>query len=67
MNPSVIHDWRRKATMARQRSAGFIALPLSPDTADIRIELQRSGTTVTVTWPLSAAALCGTWLREWLR
>ncbi len=53
--------------MARQRSAGFIALPLSPDTADIRIELQRSGTTVTVTWPLSAAALCGTWLREWLR
>jgi transposase len=34
---------------------------------DIRIELHRGTTTVKVTWPLSAAAECGAWLRELLR
>lgn len=67
LNPSVIHHWRRKTTVAAQHADGFIAVPLAPDASAIRIELQRSGTTITVTWPMSAAAHCGTWLREWLR
>lgn len=67
LNPNVIHRWRLQATVAAQHTAGFIALPLSRVASDIRIELQRSGTTITVTWPMSAAAHCGTWLREWLR
>ena len=67
LNPNVIHRWRRKATVAVQDTAGFIALPLSPVASDIRIELQRLDTTITVTWPMSAALHCGTWLREWLR
>ena len=34
---------------------------------DIRIELQRGATAVTVTWPASAAAECAAWMRELLR
>ena len=67
LNPSVIHHWRRTAAVPAQPVDGFIAVPFLPDTSSIRIELQRSGTTITVTWPTSAAAHCGAWLREWLR
>lgn len=35
--------------------------------ADIRVELQRGATAVTVTWPASAASECASWLRELLR
>ncbi len=49
----------------------FIALPLSvaapPAVAEIRIELRRGATTVSVSWPLQAAGECAAWLREWLR
>ena len=42
-----------------------------PDVAvqspDIRIELQRGCTAVTVTWPASAASECAAWMRELLR
>lgn len=38
-----------------------------PQLADIRIELQRGATAITVTWPASAAGECATWLRELLR
>ena len=39
----------------------------APVTADIRIELQRGTTAVTVTWPASAASECAAWMRELLR
>ncbi len=47
----------------------FIPLALStpPVEGDIRIELQRSGTTVNIVWPAAAAAECAAWLRDWLR
>lgn len=47
----------------------FIALqlPAPKSPAEIRIELQRSGVSVSVTWPVSAAAQCATWMREVLR
>ena len=44
-----------------------LALTAPEIEGDIRIELQRSGTTVTVVWPASAAAACAAWLRDWLR
>src|SRR5690606_14611495 len=53
-----------------EAQAEFIPLSLpAPAVAqpEIRIELQRAGTTVTVTWPSSAARDCAAWLREWLR
>lgn len=34
---------------------------------DIRIELKRGATAVTVTWPASAASECAAWMRELLR
>ncbi len=41
--------------------------PVSPSASDIHIEVRRSAGTVTVSWPTSAAAECGAWLREMLR
>lgn len=41
--------------------AGAVALK------DIRIEVRRGASTVTVAWPLQASAECAAWLREWLR
>lgn len=57
----------------------FVALPLpaapSPQLPlesavplpDIRIELQRGPTTITVSWPMAGAVECGEWLRQWLK
>jgi hypothetical protein len=35
--------------------------------ADIRIELRRGATTVTIAWPGQAAGECAAWLGQWLR
>lgn len=44
-----------------------LQLPAPVPLADIRIELQRSGVSVSIIWPVSAAAECATWMREVLR
>jgi transposase len=54
-------------------NAQFIAVQLpqpSPATTpstDIRIEVVRGASCVTVNWPLQGAGECAAWLREWLR
>ena len=53
-------------------AGAFVALqlpaPPTPQPApDIRIELRRGATTVTIAWPGQAAGECAAWLREWLR
>jgi len=47
----------------------FVPLALTPpaDEREIRIELQRGGTTVKLVWPASASRDCAAWLRDWLR
>ena len=47
----------------------FVPLQIVSDTAapEIRIELRRGATTVSVTWPSLAAVECAAWLRELLR
>jgi transposase len=47
----------------------FVPVKLEPDARgpDIRIEINRHGTLVSVSWPASAAGECGAWLREMLR
>lgn len=77
INANVVHRWRQlareegKATPSK--TGEFIALPLmapaidAPMPADIRVELRRGPVTMTVTWPVSAAADFAAWTRELLR
>lgn len=55
-----------------QPASQFVPLPLPIPAAsavlqDIVIELGRGAATVTVRWPGTAAAECGSWLQGWLR
>ena len=52
-----------------QVPAAFIPmqLPAKTATADIRIELRRGATSISVAWPAEAAAGCAAWMRELLR
>ena len=82
LNANMVHAWRQQErtasaphaqdTRSTAAPAQFIALPLPSASAasplpDIRIELRRGATTISVSWPGQAAAECGAWLREWLR
>jgi hypothetical protein len=44
-----------------------LALPAPVVDGDIRIQLQRVGTTVRIGWPAAAARDCAAWLRDWLQ
>ena len=59
------------ATSAPPRAAtpAFVPmhLPARSVAQDIRIELRRGATSVTVTWPADAAADCAAWMRELLK
>jgi transposase len=82
LNANLVHKWRRWAAAvgmpsaalphARNTADEFIAValaaqatPVSP--CDIRIELRRGATTMSIHWPTQAADECAAWLREWLR
>lgn len=73
LNANLVHKWRRGTQPVASRStAAFIELPMphvaSPGpTSDIRIELRRGPTAVSINWPLECAAECAAWLRELLR
>ncbi|MDI1251612.1 transposase [Thermomonas sp.] len=71
LNANVVHKWRRLAGAARLPVAAFVPLALpapgSPAPADIRLELRRGATSMTITWPVAAAADCAAWMRELLR
>ena len=44
-----------------------VPAPSGGDGGDIRLQLQRGPTTITVTWPVAAAGECAHWMRELLR
>ena len=44
-----------------------VQLPARAAAADIRIELRRGATAVSVSWPAQASADCAAWMRELLR
>ena len=75
LNANLVHKWRRLARVALSVTTGAaptqfvsVALPQPAEPrADIRIELRRGPTAVTVMWPLAAAAECASWMRELLR
>ena len=60
-------------TPAISKSSGeFVALALSPQGCvaapdDIRIELRRGATAMSIHWPVQCSAECAAWLREWLK
>jgi transposase len=74
MKASVDDDSAEAAVTATKPTTAPSFIPVSlPSPAtptpslDIRIELQRGATAVTVTWPASAASECAAWMRELLR
>lgn len=75
VNANVVHRWRRLARMdagaAAVSSREFVPVAMEAPVArageDIRIELRRGATSVTLAWPTSAAGDCALWLRELLR
>ncbi len=82
INANVVHRWRqlareaRPAQPARPASSGeFVPLSLPTmsgpkeacEARDIQVQLRRGTTEMTVTWPVTAAAEFGAWMRELLR
>ena len=82
INANIVHRWIREnsqGTLVNQPQA-FVPVTLSTQpelvatkpvgvvaTAEIRMELRRGTSSVTVMWPSELASDCGAWLREWLR
>jgi transposase len=78
INANLVHRWLRQAegdareaevVPARMElSSGFMPLPLPQSVSgDIRVEVQRGSSVVTVSWPVHAASECATWLRTLLK
>ena len=78
LNANLVHRWRKNGSgnlalpESRQVADGFVTLALPTSAVatklpDIRIELRRGPTTVTVNWPMVGAGECAAWLRDWLR
>ncbi len=76
LNANLVHKWRREALRSQApvtsvaSPVGFVPVTL-PSECDamsaIRIDLRRGQTSISVSWPRSAATECGAWLRELLR
>ena len=73
INANVVHKWRREArgALPALQAPAFVPVPLPPTACvpapDIRIDLRRGATSVSVTWPLTAAEQCAVWMRELLK
>lgn len=54
---------------ASAMAPAFVQLPMAPAAAsgDIRIEIRRGDTGITVEWPVQASGDCAAWLSDWLR
>ena len=83
LNANVVYRWLREdglnlraatnlGALSTELGGEFLSVQLPQSGAthtsnDIRMELRRGASTVTVSWPAQCAGGCGTWLREWLR
>ena len=78
INDNVVHRWRQLAregwrpVAAPRNEFVSVALTATAPTLggnghDIRVEIRRGVTAITVSWPLSAAGECAGWLRDWLK
>ena len=74
VNANIVHGWRKLARQAGTAAAAprFVPVTVAPaasavDDRCIEVELRRGGTTVKLTWPMSAAMDLSAWMRELLR
>ena len=79
LNATMLRKWvveAERAAGSRSTQPGAAALtpafvavtaPAAQEPVDIRIEIERGNTRITVNWPCAAAPHCATWLRELLR
>jgi transposase len=74
VNANIVHGWRKLARQAGTDAAAprFLPMTVAPlasaaDDRSIEVELRRGGTTVKLTWPMSAAMDLSAWMRELLR
>src|SRR5450432_2282190 len=75
INANVVHGWRKLARGASEVAHPREFVPVAfeaavvPHTGErgIEVEVRRGAVTMKITWPLSAAAEFGAWMRELLR
>jgi transposase len=78
VNANLLRRWVRDAEVppvkalpsAAPAPSTFVPVQLPEAVApvgDISLELRRGATTITVIWPMAAAAECASWMRELLR
>lgn len=78
INANLLRRWVREAEVpaikalpnAAPAPPAFVPVRLPEPVAsagEIRLELRRGATTITVAWPVAAAAECAVWMRELLR
>ena len=78
VNANLLRRWVREAEVpavkalprAAPAPSTFVPVQLPQPAApagDIRLELRRGATTITVNWPIAAATECASWMRELLR
>lgn len=76
INANVVHSWRRReralAVVPGLDATQFLPMNISPaeqsDVAPtIQVELRRGATTLSLVWPVTAAAQLAAWSRELLR
>ena len=77
VNANLLRRWVREAEVpptkapAKTTTAAPAFVPVHlPDpvapVGEIRIDVRRGATTITVAWPMTAAAECASWMRELL-
>jgi transposase len=79
INANVVHRWRQqsRASSAPKATAvlgagefvpiAMAGMPAKTTPSDIRIELRRGTTAMSITWPIEASSACASWMRELLR
>ena len=81
INANIVHRWMREDENAALTARTQSFIPVTFDkpgagalandgacgsSSDIRVEVRRGSSAITVNWPLAGAASCRAWLREWL-
>ncbi|MET3513935.1 transposase [Pseudacidovorax sp. 1753] len=78
INANLLRRWVREAELPQAVVTGqpatsastFVPVRMTEPVAqptEIRIDVRRGATTITVSWPMTAAAECAGWMRELLR